>query len=74
MPKRPDAYNSSRILSRSFCSVLRDELGSELAVGVPSRDFLVAVSMEGSETLGDIRRKVEDDFSRMDHPLSPRLL
>jgi hypothetical protein len=74
MPKRPDAYNSSRILSRSFCSVLRDELGSELAVGVPSRDFLVAVSMEGSETLGEIRRKIEDDFSRMDHPLSPRLL
>ena len=28
MPKRPDAYNSSRILSRRFCSVLRDELGS----------------------------------------------
>ncbi len=54
--------------------MLRDELGAQLAVGVPSRDFLVAVSMEGSETLGEIRRKVEDDFSRMDHPLSPRLL
>ena len=51
MPKRPDAYNSSRILSRSFCSVLRDELGAELAVGVPSRDFLVAVSMGPAETL-----------------------
>ena len=46
----------------------------ELAVGVPSRDFLVAVSMQESGTLGEIRRKVEDDFSRMDHPLSPRLL
>jgi Protein of unknown function (DUF1444) len=74
MPKRPDAYNSSRILSRRFCSVLRDELGSQLAVGVPSRDFLVAVSMQESETLGQVRRKVEDDFSRMDYPLSPRLL
>ena len=74
MPKRPDAYNSSRILSRRFCSVLRGELGSELAVGVPSRDFLVAVSMGADEAIGQIRRKVEDDFSRMDHPLSPRLL
>jgi Protein of unknown function (DUF1444) len=74
MPKRRDAYNSSRILSRQFCSALRCELGAELAVGVPSRDFLVAVSMDGAETLAQIRRKVEDDFTRMDHPLSPRLL
>ena len=74
MPKRPDAYNSARILSRRFCSVLRDELGAELAVGVPSRDFLVAVSVRPEESLDEIRRKVQDDFSRMDHPLSPRLL
>lgn len=74
VPKRPDAYNSSRILSRRFCSVLRDELGAQLAVGVPSRDFLVAVGMQAKETIDEIRRKVEDDFSRMDHPLSPRLL
>ena len=74
MPKRPDAYNSSRILSRQFCSALRTELGAELAVGVPSRDFIVAVSMGHAEALSEIRRKVEDDFNRMDHPLSPRLL
>jgi hypothetical protein len=74
MPKRPDAYNSSRILSRQFCSALRTELGAELAVGVPSRDFIVAVSMGQAEALSEIRRKVEDDFNRMDHPLSPRLL
>jgi hypothetical protein len=74
VPKRPDAYNSSRILSRRFCTVLRGELGSELAVGLPSRDFLIAVSMGADEALDQIRRKVEDDFSRMDHPLSARLL
>jgi uncharacterized protein YtpQ (UPF0354 family) len=74
MPKRPDAYNSSRILSRQFCSALRIELGAELAVGVPSRDFIVAVSVGQAEALSEIRRKVEDDFNRMDHPLSPRLL
>jgi hypothetical protein len=30
--------------------------------------------MGGAEALTEIRRKVEDDFNRMDHPLSPRLL
>jgi hypothetical protein len=74
MPKRPDAYNSSRILSRRFCALLRGELGPELAIGIPSRDFLVAVSIETQETIDQIRRKVLDDYSRMDHPLSPHLL
>ena len=75
MPKRPDAYNSSRILeSPNSVRAPRTELGAELAVGVPSRDFIVAVSMGQAEALSEIRRKVEDDFNRMDHPLSPRLL
>jgi hypothetical protein len=74
MPKRPDAYNSARVLSRRFCSVLRGELGSELAIGVPSRDFVVAVSISAADTLDQIRKKVQDDFARMDHPLSPRML
>ena len=74
MPKRPDAYNSSRILESPLLFGSADELGSQLAVGVPSRDFIVAVSMRQAETLGEIRRKVEDDFNRMDHPLSPAAL
>lgn len=74
MPNRPDAYNSARLLSQSFHGKLRECLGSPLAVGIPSRDFLVAVSLESPETIEQVRRKVASDYARMDHPLTRRLL
>ncbi|MGE3315054.1 MAG: DUF1444 family protein [Planctomycetaceae bacterium] len=74
MPNRPDAYNSARLLSESFHGKLREHLGSPLAVGIPSRDFLVAVSLDSDDTIDQVRRKVADDFARMDHPLTCRLL
>jgi hypothetical protein len=74
IPARPDAYNTSRLLSEDFHEKLRGVLGNEFAVGTPSRDFFVAVSLDSSETVEHVRRKVEDDFQQMDHPLSDRLL
>jgi hypothetical protein len=74
LPRRPDAYNTARLLSEQFHEKLRAVLGREFAVGVPSRDFFVAVSLDSSETLEHVRKKVEDDFQQMDHPLSDRLL
>ena len=46
----------------------------DFAVGIPSRDFFVAISLGSSETVESVRKKVEDDFQNMDHPLSDRLL
>jgi hypothetical protein len=74
IPARPDAYNTSRLLSEPFHEKLRGVLGGEFAVGTPSRDFFVAVSLDSSETVEHVRKKVEDDFQQMDHPLSDRLL
>jgi hypothetical protein len=74
IPARPDAYNTARLLSESFHEKLRSVLGREFAVGTPNRDFFVAVSLDSSETVDHVRRKVEDDFQQMDHPLSDRLL
>ena len=74
IPSRPDAYNTARLLSARFHDRLRDVLGSDFAVGVPSRDFFVAVSLESAETVEHVRKRVGDDFRQMDHPLSEQLL
>jgi hypothetical protein len=43
-------------------------------VGVPNRDFFVAVSLDSDEVIEQVCAKVVDDHDRMDHPLSKRLL
>jgi hypothetical protein len=74
VPVRPDAYNTARLLSEMFHQKLREVLGGEFAVGLPNRDFFVALSLDSTETVEHVRKKVEDDFQNMDHPLSDRLL
>lgn len=74
LPERPDAYNSARLLSKSFHKSLQEILGRELIVGVPNRDFFVAVSLDSDEVINQVCAKVVEDHERMDHPLSKRLL
>ena len=74
MPNGPDAYNTVRLLDDSFNCQLRELLGREFAVGLPNRDFFVAVSLNCPDTLDSVRRRVQDDFDQMDHPLTKRLL
>jgi uncharacterized protein YtpQ (UPF0354 family) len=74
MPNGPDAYNTVRLLDESFNSRLREMLGREFAVGIPNRDFFVAVSLNCPDTLDSVRQRVKDDFDQMDHPLTNRLL
>ncbi len=74
LPQRPDAYNTSHLLSHAFHETLRGVLGGDFVVGTPNRDFFVAVSLDSAETIDHVRKKVEDDFQQMDHPLSDRLL
>lgn len=74
LPHRSDAYNTARLLSVDFHSSMQSILGREFVVGVPNRDFFVAASLDSNEMINHIRKKVLDDFDRMDHPLSSRLL
>lgn len=74
LPERPDAYNSARLLSKSFHRSLQELLGREFVVGVPNRDFFVAVSLNSDEVIAQVQAKITDDHDRMDHPLSKRLL
>lgn len=74
MPVKPDAYNCSRILDPGFHGRLRDLFGPELLVGVPNRDFFVAVTMKDRELIEQVQMRVNEDFATMHHPLTKRLL
>lgn len=74
MPNRPDAYNATRILSGTFHRRLRELLGAELAIGIPSRDFFVAVSLDSETMVDEVRAKVIEDYSTLDHPVCDQLL
>lgn len=74
MPTGPDSYNAVRLLSESFREKLREVMQGTFAVGLPGRDFFVAVGLEPDEMLSHVRQKVRDDYARMDHPLSEELL
>lgn len=74
MPVKPDAYNCSRVLDPDFHIQLREIFGPELIVGVPNRDFFVAATLQDPELISQIRKRVNQDFTTMHHPLTRRLL
>jgi uncharacterized protein YtpQ (UPF0354 family) len=74
MPGRADSYNSARLLSEPFLSRMREVIGGDFAVGVPGRDFFVAVSLKSAQMIDHVRQKVREDYTQTDHPLTDRLL
>jgi uncharacterized protein YtpQ (UPF0354 family) len=74
MPGKPDTYNSVRLLSHDFLERMREVAEGDLAVGVPGRDFFVAVTMKLPQMVDQIRRRVQEDFRQTDHPLTDRML
>ena len=74
MPTGPDAYNNVRLLNEPFHEKMQSLLGGQFAVGIPNRDFFVAVSLESKETVRHVRNRVLEDYETMDHPLTTRLL
>jgi hypothetical protein len=74
VPVQPNAYNSVRLLGDHLHSRLRQMLGAELVVGVPNRDFFVAVSLKHPQLVGQVQQRVIEDYQSMHHPLTQRLL
>ncbi len=74
VPVKPSPYNSVRLLGKQLHGRLRQILGAELVVGVPNRDFFVAVSLNHPDLIGQIQEKVAQDYQAMHHPLTSRLL
>ena len=74
MPTNADAYNSVQLLYQPFHRRLQRLLGTEFAVGIPNRDFFVAVNLKNTDMLEKVRGKVAADYQTMDHPLTDRIL
>ncbi|MEZ6124973.1 MAG: DUF1444 family protein [Planctomycetaceae bacterium] len=74
VPLEPNAYNSVRLLGRQLHRRLREILGPELVIGVPNRDFFVAVSLEHPDLVRQVHQRVLQDYQSMHHPLTNRLL
>lgn len=74
VPLNPSPYNSVRLLGEQLHGRLRQVLGAELVVGVPNRDFFVAVSLNHPDLIGQIQQRVVQDYQSMHHPLTSRLL
>jgi hypothetical protein len=74
MPVHPDAYNCSRILDPNFHQHLRELFGPQLVMGLPNRDFFVAVSLHEPSLIQQVRQRVREDHATMHHPLTQRLL
>ena len=71
---KPDAYNASQILSKSFYQQARTFLGSEFLTGIPNRDFLLALNLSQSHIIEQIQSNIANDYLTMDHPLTDQLL
>lgn len=74
VPVNSNAYNTVRLLGSDLHQRLRQILGAELVIGVPNRDFFVAVSMAQPKLIEDVRQRVVADYQSMHHPLTSRLL
>lgn len=68
-----DAYDSSRILLPQIYNNLRQELGNEFYVGIPSRDVFFAISSNCPSITQRIAKRVREDSGTLPHPVSPEL-
>ena len=68
-----DGYDASRILLPTLHDRLREHLGSPFAAGIPNRDILLCFR-DDEETIGRLKQQIAEDYRRMPHQVTDRLL
>jgi hypothetical protein len=68
-----DGFDASRLLLPTLHDRLREYLGSPFAAAIPTRDLLLCFRND-AETLARVKEQVADDFRRMPHQVTDRLL
>ena len=68
-----DGYDASRLLLPTLHDRLREHLGSPFAAAIPTRDLLLCFRND-DETIARVKEQVADDFRRMPHQVTDRLL
>lgn len=72
--KREDGYESSQILLPSVRGALMDRCGSEVLVGIPALDRLVACAADDKHLETYLRRYSRIAYARLPNPITERLL
>jgi hypothetical protein len=68
-----DGYDASRLLLPTLHERLREHLGSPFAAAIPHRDILLCFRND-EETVGRVKGQVVEDFRKMPHQVSDKLL
>jgi len=68
-----DGYDASRIMLPTLHDRLREHLGSPFAAAIPTRDILLCFRND-DETIALLREQIADDYRRMPHQVTERLL
>lgn len=68
-----DGYDASRLLLPTLHERLCEHLGTPFAAAIPTRDLLLCFRND-SETTSRVKDQVSDDFHRMPHQVTERLL
>ena len=68
-----DGYDASRLLLPTLHDRLREHLGSPFAAAIPTRDLLLCFRSD-EETIARVKGQVAEDYQRMPHQVSSRLL
>ena len=68
-----DGYDASRILLPTLHDRLREHLGSAFAAGIPNRDILICFR-DDAPTVARLERQIAEDYRRMPHQVTDRLL
>jgi len=68
-----DGYDASRVLLPTLYERLREHLGGPFVAAIPNRDILLCFRNE-PDTVDRVRTQVAEDYRRMPHQVSDRLL
>jgi len=68
-----DGYDATRLLLPNLLERWRNELGGELVIGVPTRDFLIILGDDDRQILASVAHQIQMDAANLEHGLSDQL-
>lgn len=67
---RQDGYDASRLLLGTLFDRLAPELGGDFLVATPSRDMLLALTLDPDQFVEKVRGQVQQDYARLPYPIT----
>ncbi|MEZ5991795.1 MAG: DUF1444 family protein [Planctomycetota bacterium] len=68
-----DSYDASRLMLPTLYEKLSEVIGENLLVGVPNRDFMIVLTADDEELVGNVSAQVKIDCESRPYAISPKL-